>query len=335
MLNGQKVWTTNAHYSQCMIALLRTGERSADRHGGMSQFIVDLKAPGVTVRPITDLAGGRHFNEVYLDNVRLSASDGTVVLAARWHVRNPARQHCARPRLAVSTMRDIFESTFERLFSDLVTPELLRQCETGAWPAALWAALAESGFAVAAAPEDSGGAGAGWDDLCVVVRDAGRHALPLPLPEALLANALMARCGLEARNEALTVAARADLALQGSRVTGLLRDVPWGRHAAGVVALVGGVEALLLLDPHAAKVVPKQNVAGEARDDLIFDGATALELRQVGSWLACCLLPAHERGVGRHTGAIACQAVITRFDGAPCRYTSPAPFCRMPLRLQA
>jgi alkylation response protein AidB-like acyl-CoA dehydrogenase len=77
VLNGQKVWTTNAHHSQYMIALLRTGEKSADRHGGMSQFIVDLKAPGVTVRPITDLAGGRHFNEVYLDNVRL-ASDALI-----------------------------------------------------------------------------------------------------------------------------------------------------------------------------------------------------------------------------------------------------------------
>lgn len=71
VLNGQKVWTTNAHHSQYMIGLLRSGEKSADRHGGMSQFIVDLKAPGVTVRPITDLAGGQHFNEVYLDNVTL------------------------------------------------------------------------------------------------------------------------------------------------------------------------------------------------------------------------------------------------------------------------
>ena len=71
VLNGQKVWTTNAHYSQYMIALVRTGEKPADRHGGMSQFIVDLKAPGVTVRPITDLSGSQHFNEVYFDNVRL------------------------------------------------------------------------------------------------------------------------------------------------------------------------------------------------------------------------------------------------------------------------
>lgn len=72
VLNGQKVWTTNAHYSQYMIALVRTGDKPADRHGGMSQFIVDLKAPGVTVRPITDLSGSQHFNEVYFDNVRLS-----------------------------------------------------------------------------------------------------------------------------------------------------------------------------------------------------------------------------------------------------------------------
>jgi alkylation response protein AidB-like acyl-CoA dehydrogenase len=72
VLNGQKVWTTNAHYSHYMIALVRTGDKPADRHGGMTQFIVDLKAPGVTVRPITDLSGNQHFNEVYFDNVRLA-----------------------------------------------------------------------------------------------------------------------------------------------------------------------------------------------------------------------------------------------------------------------
>ena len=71
LLNGQKVWTTNAHYSQYMIALVRTGEKQAARHEGMSQFIVDLSLPGITIRPIRDLAGGEHFNEVFFDNVRL------------------------------------------------------------------------------------------------------------------------------------------------------------------------------------------------------------------------------------------------------------------------
>ncbi len=71
LLNGHKLWTTNAHYSHFMIALVRTSEKTAARHEGMSQFIVDLKAPGITIRPIRDLAGGEHFNEVYFDNVQL------------------------------------------------------------------------------------------------------------------------------------------------------------------------------------------------------------------------------------------------------------------------
>ena len=195
-------------------------------------------------------------------------------------------------------MRELFESTIERLLSDLVTPELLRRCETGAWPTALWAALEESGFAVAAASEALGGAGAGWDDLFVVVRAAGRHALPLPLPEALLANALLARCGLEARNEALSIAPAAELQWRGGRVSGRLRDVPWGRHAAGVVAISGGTSpTLLLLDPRQAVIAPKQNVAGEARDDLVFDAATALaaaplptETPAESLWLGAALL---------------------------------------------
>jgi alkylation response protein AidB-like acyl-CoA dehydrogenase len=71
LLNGHKLWTTNAHYSHFMIALVRTSDRTAARHEGMSQFIIDLKAPGVTIRPIRDLAGGEHFNEVFFDNVHL------------------------------------------------------------------------------------------------------------------------------------------------------------------------------------------------------------------------------------------------------------------------
>lgn len=71
VLNGQKVWTTNAHKSKYMIALVRTSGTSEDRNKGLSQFIVDLKAPGVTVRQIKDLTGDAHFNEVFFENVHL------------------------------------------------------------------------------------------------------------------------------------------------------------------------------------------------------------------------------------------------------------------------
>ena len=72
VLNGQKIWTTNAHHCHYMIALVRTSGEVGDRHKGLSQVIVDLSLPGVTVRPIQDLSGDRHFCEVFFDNVQLA-----------------------------------------------------------------------------------------------------------------------------------------------------------------------------------------------------------------------------------------------------------------------
>jgi alkylation response protein AidB-like acyl-CoA dehydrogenase len=66
-LAGRKVWTTFAHLNHYAIVLARSGEAGASRHGGLSQFIVDLKGPGVSVRPIVNMAGQREFNEVVFD----------------------------------------------------------------------------------------------------------------------------------------------------------------------------------------------------------------------------------------------------------------------------
>ena len=71
LLNGQKIWTTNAHHCQYMIALVRTSGVTEDRQKGLSQVLVDLSLPGITVRPIEDLAGDSHFCEVFFDNVQL------------------------------------------------------------------------------------------------------------------------------------------------------------------------------------------------------------------------------------------------------------------------
>jgi len=67
-ITGQKLWTTNGHNAHFMIALVRTTEGS-ERQNGLTQFLIDLKSPGVTVRPIIDLAGCHDFNEVFLDDV--------------------------------------------------------------------------------------------------------------------------------------------------------------------------------------------------------------------------------------------------------------------------
>jgi alkylation response protein AidB-like acyl-CoA dehydrogenase len=71
-LSGQKIWTTNAHHSQYMIALVRTSGDEGSRQKGLSQVIVDLSLPGVIVRPITDLTGDAHFCEVFFDGVELA-----------------------------------------------------------------------------------------------------------------------------------------------------------------------------------------------------------------------------------------------------------------------
>jgi len=67
-ISGQKVWTTNAHVAAYMLALVRTQEGS-ERQEGLSQFLIDMKSPGITVRPIANMAGEHEFNEVFLDDV--------------------------------------------------------------------------------------------------------------------------------------------------------------------------------------------------------------------------------------------------------------------------
>ena len=64
VVNGTKVWTSNAHRSQYAIALFRTAVVPDKKHEGLSQFLVDLKSPGITIRPIINLAGSHDFNEV-------------------------------------------------------------------------------------------------------------------------------------------------------------------------------------------------------------------------------------------------------------------------------
>lgn len=73
LLNGSKIWTTHAQHAHYMIALVRTSGEPDDRQAGLSQLIVDLRLPGVTVRPIIDLAGDAHFSEVFFEDVECPA----------------------------------------------------------------------------------------------------------------------------------------------------------------------------------------------------------------------------------------------------------------------
>ncbi len=71
-INGQKIWTSNAHRADYMIGLFRTSPATEDnRRHGLTQFLVDMKTPGITVRPIINLTGQHDFNEVFFDDALL------------------------------------------------------------------------------------------------------------------------------------------------------------------------------------------------------------------------------------------------------------------------
>ena len=70
VINGQKIWTTLAHMAKKMILLART-DPDAPKHKGITYFILDMKSPGVTVRPLMNMADTHEFNEVFFDNVRI------------------------------------------------------------------------------------------------------------------------------------------------------------------------------------------------------------------------------------------------------------------------
>jgi alkylation response protein AidB-like acyl-CoA dehydrogenase len=72
VLSGQKVWTTNAQWADFGAVLART-DPDKPKHAGITMFVVDMHAPGVTVRPLKDMSGHAPFNEVYFDDVHLPA----------------------------------------------------------------------------------------------------------------------------------------------------------------------------------------------------------------------------------------------------------------------
>ncbi|MFC3069139.1 acyl-CoA dehydrogenase family protein [Phenylobacterium soli] len=70
-LSGSKIWTTYGHKADYMIALVRTSGGPEDRNKGLSQLLIPMNTPGVTARPIRDLAGDEHFSEVHFDEAEL------------------------------------------------------------------------------------------------------------------------------------------------------------------------------------------------------------------------------------------------------------------------
>ena len=85
LITGQKIWPSGAHLADWMFVLART-DPDAPKHRGITYFLVDMKTPGVTVRPIINMVGDHHFNEEYFDNVRVPKANIVGEFNRGWYV---------------------------------------------------------------------------------------------------------------------------------------------------------------------------------------------------------------------------------------------------------
>jgi len=162
-LTGTKVWTSGAHRAHAFFALVRTSPLDEKhRHAGLSQFIVDLRAPGVTVRPIPLLTGAHHFNEVVFDRVHVPGDMVLGEIGNGWHqVTSELAFERSGPERYLSTF-----PLLAALLDRAVPAEHARA--VGAIVAACWT-LRRMSLAVAGALAD----GAAPEPAAAVVKDLG------------------------------------------------------------------------------------------------------------------------------------------------------------------
>jgi alkylation response protein AidB-like acyl-CoA dehydrogenase len=92
IVNGQKVWTSNAQIADWMFCLVRT-DPEAPKHHGISYILIDMKTPGVTIRPLIQMTGDAGFNEVFFEDVRVPRRNLIGELNAGWKVANATLAH--------------------------------------------------------------------------------------------------------------------------------------------------------------------------------------------------------------------------------------------------
>jgi alkylation response protein AidB-like acyl-CoA dehydrogenase len=91
VVNGQKVWTSLAHHSDWAILLART-DPDVPKHKGITYFLVNMKSPGVDIRPLRQIDGVAHFNEVFLSDVRIPVSQVVGPIDGGWRVTHTTLQ---------------------------------------------------------------------------------------------------------------------------------------------------------------------------------------------------------------------------------------------------
>lgn len=129
-------------------------------------------------------------------------------------------------------MDPILHDTLDRLLTDASPPRVVRDIESGGSPQALWQQIVDSGFADAMSAENAGGGGVGLGDAFSLFFLCGRHALPLPLAQTMIARRICALHGIDVPQGPITLA---PMPVSGTDGTLECRNVPFGKVAQSVI----------------------------------------------------------------------------------------------------
>ena len=175
----------------------------------------------------------------------------------------------------MSELREILGETVIRIFSDFCTKDLLQSADSGEWPGELWSTVEENGLTLPLVAKENGGVGAGWQAAYVILHQAGRYAVPIPLAETILSSWLLDQAGLDIPDGVVSVVPNSnDISLTDNRISGKAINVPWGKqadHLVGVGIVDGGISVYLAPDT-SYSVTTDYNIARDPRDAVSFDG---------------------------------------------------------------
>lgn len=172
----------------------------------------------------------------------------------------------------MNEQQQMIRDTLIRLLTDLCTPEVVDEAETGQFPVGLWQTLTETGLTLAGISEAAGGSGGDVEDSLLVIQEAAGFCVPLPLAEHFMAARLLESAGQAASTEPMTVAI-GNFAIEGRQLTGTASGVAFARWAGEIILLAAGHDGVYLCRVTASDVniTEGSSMAGEPRDDVSID----------------------------------------------------------------